>query len=366
VCACVRVCLCTCVPVCLCACVPVCLCAYGRKEQRRKDKRAEEMKKKRKAANLSFAVDELEGDVDAMDAAAGAGAAAPAPVGGGRAALAPPKIVVGGAGGAGSAGGPASPSAVASPRAEAGAGAASGTPVAGTPVTPGTAAVAAARAAAGGGGGGGVGAAADDGGVKLLKKARFGKDPTVETSFLPDKDREVAEKAMREQLKQEWLVKQEKIKKERLNVTYSYWDGSGHRREIIIPKGTTIAKFLEWVRQDMMDEFPELKAVSAENLLYIKEDLIIPHVRRVWRGVGAGASWSDRAAAGVVWCGAVWCGVVWCGVVWCGVVWCAAASQQAAAACVVCTCARAPPSAILLLRPHHFQGPWKVRALVPL
>lgn len=45
------------------------------------------------------------------------------------------------------------------------------------------------------------------------------------------------------------------------------------------PAGTTIGKFLEWVRQDMMDEFPELKAVSAENLLYIKEDLIIPHVR---------------------------------------------------------------------------------------
>lgn len=70
-----------------------------------------------------------------------------------------------------------------------------------------------------------------------MKKSRFGKDPTVETSFLPDKDREIKERAQREQLKQEWLAKQERIKKERLNVTYSYWDGSGHRREIIIPKG---------------------------------------------------------------------------------------------------------------------------------
>lgn len=28
-----------------------------------------------------------------------------------------------------------------------------------------------------------------------------------------------------------------------------------------------------------MKEFPELRGVSAENLLYVKEDLIIPHVR---------------------------------------------------------------------------------------
>lgn len=27
---------------------------------------------------------------------------------------------------------------------------------------------------------------------------------------------------------------------ERLEVTYSYWDGSGHRREIVLNKGTTV------------------------------------------------------------------------------------------------------------------------------
>jgi len=38
-------------------------------------------------------------------------------------------------------------------------------------------------------------------------------------------------------------------------------------------KGTTIEQFLELVRQ----EFKELRGVSAENLLFVKEDLIIPH-----------------------------------------------------------------------------------------
>lgn len=63
---------------------------------------------------------------------------------------------------------------------------------------------------------------------------------------------------------------------ETVPVTYSYWDGSGHRRTSIVPKGIKIEKFLEIVRS----EFPrELRAVQIDGLLFIKEDLIIPHVR---------------------------------------------------------------------------------------
>ena len=44
-------------------------------------------------------------------------------------------------------------------------------------------------------------------------------------------------------------------------------------------KGTTIAKFLELVKAQVAAEFTELRAISADDLMYIKEDLIIPHVR---------------------------------------------------------------------------------------
>jgi hypothetical protein len=37
-------------------------------------------------------------------------------------------------------------------------------------------------------------------------------------------------------------VEQERIKGEKLEVTYSYWDGSGHRRTITVTKGQTIGK----------------------------------------------------------------------------------------------------------------------------
>lgn len=89
---------------------------------------------------------------------------------------------------------------------------------------------------------------------------------------------------------------QEDMKEEPVEITYSYWDGSGHRKVVSVSrvrnaavaprlpidsacsqckKGDTIAQFLEKCRA----QFPELRAISVDNLMYIKEDLIIPHVR---------------------------------------------------------------------------------------
>jgi len=105
------------------------------------------------------------------------------------------------------------------------------------------------------------------------KKSKFGKDPTVDTSFLPDKEREEQEKQLREKLKLDWLQQQEDLKAEIIQVTYSYWDGSGHRKVVECKKGDSISKFLEKCRL----QFPQLRGVNVDNLIYVKEDLIIPH-----------------------------------------------------------------------------------------
>ncbi|CEH15338.1 Uncharacterized conserved protein XAP-5 [Ceraceosorus bombacis] len=99
------------------------------------------------------------------------------------------------------------------------------------------------------------------------------KNPGVDTSFLPDRDREQREADEREALRKEWLAKQETMKKEEIEITYSYWDGSGHRRSVKCLKGDSVAQFLEKCRQ----QFTELRTQSVDNLMYIKEDLIIPH-----------------------------------------------------------------------------------------
>lgn len=106
----------------------------------------------------------------------------------------------------------------------------------------------------------------------LAKKRKIMKNPKANTSFLPDRERELAKQAERERLEQEWTNEQERIKNEMVRITYSYWNGSGHRRVMRCKKGMTVGRFLAAVQ----GEFKELRHVSAESLMYIKEDLIIP------------------------------------------------------------------------------------------
>ncbi|KAF2604906.1 hypothetical protein F2Q70_00027609 [Brassica cretica] len=114
----------------------------------------------------------------------------------------------------------------------------------------------------------------DDGENTNLRFGKLGKDPSVETNFLPDSEREAEEQAERERLKKQWTREQEQIKNEPLQSTYSYWDGTGHRR---VRKGDAIGNFLRAVQQQLAPDFREIRTTSVENLLYVKEDLIIPH-----------------------------------------------------------------------------------------
>lgn len=110
----------------------------------------------------------------------------------------------------------------------------------------------------------------------ILKKKRLGKNPDVDTSFLPDVDRDEEENRLREELRQEWEERQAKLKAEEIEITYSYWDGSGHRRMLTMKKGNTIYQFLQKGLEDLRPDFLELRSVTADQLMYVKEDLILP------------------------------------------------------------------------------------------
>lgn len=111
----------------------------------------------------------------------------------------------------------------------------------------------------------------------VVKKKKIGKNPNVDTSFLPDKEREEEEQRLREELRQQWEEKQQKLKSEEILITFSYWDGSGHRRSVKMKKGNSIYQFLQKCLELLRKEFNELRAVMADQLMYVKEDLIIPH-----------------------------------------------------------------------------------------
>ncbi|KIK26780.1 hypothetical protein PISMIDRAFT_8797 [Pisolithus microcarpus 441] len=101
----------------------------------------------------------------------------------------------------------------------------------------------------------------------------FSQEPRRRFSLIVK--REEAERKEREQLRQEWLQQQDELKMEDIEITYSYWDGSGHRKSVLCKKGDAIANFLEICHQ----QFSELRGISVDNLMYIelKEDLMIPH-----------------------------------------------------------------------------------------
>ena len=115
--------------------------------------------------------------------------------------------------------------------------------------------------------------------VQLPKKPKLGKNPTIDTSFLPDKEREETEQRRREELAQEYIKEQDAIKAELVEVTYSYHtltpqkDGrKGQRQTVSLPKGYTIEQFLNKCREQVR----EIRACSADQLIYVKEDLIMP------------------------------------------------------------------------------------------
>ncbi|KAI5609018.1 protein FAM50A [Silurus asotus] len=88
-----------------------------------------------------------------------------------------------------------------------------------------------------------------------VKKNKLGKNPDVDTSFLPDREREEEENRLREELRQEWERKQEKIKGEEIEITFSYWDGSGHRKIVKMKKGNTIQQFLQRALEVLRKDF---------------------------------------------------------------------------------------------------------------
>uniref|UniRef100_A0A1I7XP06 Protein FAM50 homolog n=1 Tax=Heterorhabditis bacteriophora TaxID=37862 RepID=A0A1I7XP06_HETBA len=81
----------------------------------------------------------------------------------------------------------------------------------------------------------------------------------------------------KEELAMEWRIQQEREKNEEITVAYAYWDGSSHRKNIKMKKGHTISQFLTKSIEALKKEFTELKTCISENLMFVKEDLIIPH-----------------------------------------------------------------------------------------
>lgn len=111
---------------------------------------------------------------------------------------------------------------------------------------------------------------------EAVKRKRFGMNPDVATKFLPDRERDQEEILMRERLRLEWERRQRGVREEEVDIVYSYWDGSGHKKTATVKKGNSVYQFLCKALDSLRAEFSELKIASGDDLMFVKDDLIIP------------------------------------------------------------------------------------------
>ena len=101
------------------------------------------------------------------------------------------------------------------------------------------------------------------------------KNPSIDTTHLPDSGRDAQLELMKQQLQHEWLVKQSELKQSKLTILYSYYDGTSHRHTQQIQYSDTIQLYLHLVKNSIKHKYHELTYKNTE-LLFIKNDTILP------------------------------------------------------------------------------------------
>ncbi|SOV74542.1 XAP-5 DNA binding protein, putative [Plasmodium sp. gorilla clade G3] len=103
------------------------------------------------------------------------------------------------------------------------------------------------------------------------------KDPTVNTSFLKDKERDKKIELKKKELRELYYKLENEQKEKIIDITYSYYDGSGHRRKISVKQKNTIGQFINKCVDNLKNEFIQLRSASCETLMFVKEDVILPN-----------------------------------------------------------------------------------------
>ncbi|EWC78050.1 hypothetical protein C923_01309 [Plasmodium falciparum UGT5.1] len=103
------------------------------------------------------------------------------------------------------------------------------------------------------------------------------KDPTVNTSFLKDKERDKKIELKKKELRELYYKLENEQKEKVIDITYSYYDGSGHRRKISVKQKNTIGQFINKCVDNLKNEFIQLRSASCETLMFVKEDVILPN-----------------------------------------------------------------------------------------
>mmetsp|Transcript_15648 Transcript_15648/g.13692 ORF Transcript_15648/g.13692 Transcript_15648/m.13692 type:complete len:219 (+) Transcript_15648:162-818(+) len=111
----------------------------------------------------------------------------------------------------------------------------------------------------------------------IIKSQRIMKDPSVNTSFLKDEEKDMVEEIKRKAKVNKLIHKNFETREELIKLKYSYWDGSGVNKEIIVKKGETIRDVIQKCLKRIEKINGSLLGATADTFMMVKADVILPN-----------------------------------------------------------------------------------------
>ncbi|KRW99734.1 hypothetical protein PPERSA_07811 [Pseudocohnilembus persalinus] len=111
---------------------------------------------------------------------------------------------------------------------------------------------------------------------QIKKKVQIGKNPFVNTEFLPDQERDRLINMEKEKLQLEYIQRKEKLENQIVELQYAYWDGFNVVKKLRVKQKTTIFDFIEMCRKNLLEEYPHLAKTKGINLIAVARDQLLP------------------------------------------------------------------------------------------
>lgn len=102
-----------------------------------------------------------------------------------------------------------------------------------------------------------------------IKIQKFNTNPNTLPEILPN------ESKLLEEIKQHYKQEMKKDGLEKLELTFTYWDGTNAKKNITVNKCDTVGEFLFKAKEILKTDYPNLE--QSHSLMFVKEDKIIPH-----------------------------------------------------------------------------------------
>ena len=116
-------------------------------------------------------------------------------------------------------------------------------------------------------------------------KKKFGKDPSAETSFLPDVEREQKQEEEKQKLIEQFMEEQKQIQNEVCEITFAYSEYPNAKRTVRIKKDTDIGSIISKCQAILEKDFKSLENMQSEALMFTKENIVLPKESTIYDAI---------------------------------------------------------------------------------